>query len=284
VERVRDRSVRLSWAPGHRSFAGSAVGGLALHAAPFGAVTFNPGPFRAAAHHPFRGSPLGGPAHRAFRAPALETAALVAFGGPAFGAFHAAARRPLGVPEPGLLGAGWSGALGTGTGTGRDVGRGGAVQRAAGQLGRWVAGGWRAGRGRPGHPVDRQRPRLGWAPAVMTLKEIREALGLRGVDTDHHAWLAHRLPERVTHVTGQRIRRSRQPMHRTPSLPCLFQPRSGVTGTRDQLRITHRAIPPLNATRCRAPRPGTAEHTLRPLASRGPVCRTPQLSRRDYRL
>jgi hypothetical protein len=82
----------------------------------------------------------------------------------------------------------------------------------------------------------------------MVLKEIREALGFRGINTDHHAWLAHRLPQRVTDVTDQWIGRPGEPMHRTPSLPCLFQPRSGVTGTRDQLRITHRAIPPLNAT------------------------------------
>jgi hypothetical protein len=151
---------------------------------------------------------LGGPAQRAPRTPAsgpaLRSAAFRAFGARAF---RSDGRGGPGAPGHRLLRTGRDDTLGTG----RAVGGGalGAVQRAAGELGRYVAGRRRdAGGRRPRRPVDGQRSRLGRDSAFMTLKEIREALGLRGIDTDHHAWLAHRLLERVTHVTGQRIGRS----------------------------------------------------------------------------
>jgi hypothetical protein len=230
----RRRLVVRRWAPGHRAF-----GALVIWDTVFCATAFC-----ATAPSAFRGSALGrsalgrlalgrlalgrlalgGPAQRASRTPAsgptLRSAAFRAFGARAFrsdgrGGPGAPGYRLLRTARDGALGTGRDDTLGTGRddtlGTGRAVGGGalGAGHGAAGELGRYVAGRRRdVGGRRPRRPVDGQRSRLGQDPAFMTLKEIREALGLRGIDTDHHAWLAHRLLERVTHVTGQRIGRS----------------------------------------------------------------------------
>ena len=130
------------------------------------------------------------------------------------------------------------------------------VRHADHWLGRHVAGRRRGPVDRPvSHAVNRPRFRLRHAGAFMTLQEIGEVLGLRGVHADDHARLAHRLLVRVPHVTGQWVRRPPEPVERSPALPCLFQPRRGVTGTRGQLRITHRAIPPHE--RDAMPRPPT---------------------------
>jgi hypothetical protein len=191
----RGRLVRRR-AAGHRAFGAPVLGATVVYAA-----------FRAAADRAFRRFALGGPAQRASRAPAPGTAlGSAAFRPVGARAFRSAAPGALGAAGHRLFLAGRDGALGGGRAVGGRVL--GAVQRPAGQLGRYVAGGRRDAGGRwPRRPVDGQRTRLGLDPAVVTLKEIREALGLRGVDADHHPWLAHRLPERVTHVTGQRIGR-----------------------------------------------------------------------------
>jgi hypothetical protein len=121
-------------------------------------------------------------------------------------AFGATGHDALTTPRHRLLGTGRNDTFGASRndalGADRAVGGGalGAVPYAAVEFGRHVAGRRRdVGARRPRRPVDGQRSRLGLdlglAPAFVILKEIREALGFRGIDTDHHAWLAHRLPE-----------------------------------------------------------------------------------------
>jgi hypothetical protein len=199
-----------------------------------------------AAHRAFRRPALSRSAHGASRTPAPGTALGSAVFGPfgpfgagplgsaGHGALGSTGHGALATPRHRLLGTGRNDALGTdrnealgtdrnealGTdrnealGADRAIGGGalGAVSHAAVEFGRHIAGRRNdVGARRPRRPVDGQRSRLGLVldlgPAFVILKEIREALGFRGIDTDHHAWLAHRLPERVTHVTGQRIGR-----------------------------------------------------------------------------
>ena len=185
------------------------------------------------------------PAGRARHADALSRRSLVKDPSSGTGRWSRAGQhRALGMGRPGCAGRpGQRGRI-----------RG--VRHADHWLGRHVAGRRREPVDRPvSHAVNRPRFRLRHADAFMTLQEIGEVLGLRGVHADDHARLAHRLLVRVPHVTGQWVRRPPEPVERSPALPCLFQPRRGVTGTRDQLRITHRAIPPHE--RDAMPRPPT---------------------------
>jgi len=83
---------------------------------------------------------------------------------------------------------------------------------------------------------------------IVSLKKLRQPLGLVGAEADHGTWLSPRLAERVAHVAHYRLsRRLPEALERSPTLPGRFQARSRVFCTGDQLWITHRAIPPKNS-------------------------------------
>jgi hypothetical protein len=65
---------------------------------------------------------------------------------------------------------------------------------------------------------------------IVSLKKLRQPLGLVGAEADHGTWLSPGLAERVA-------------LERSPAFPGRFQARSRVLCTGDQLWITHRAIP-----------------------------------------
>ena len=80
---------------------------------------------------------------------------------------------------------------------------------------------------------------------IVSLKKLRQPLGLVGAEADHGAWLSPRLAERVAHVAHYRLSRCLpEALERSPALPGRFQARSRVLCAADQLWITHRAIPP----------------------------------------
>ena len=79
----------------------------------------------------------------------------------------------------------------------------------------------------------------------ISIEELREVLGLVGVDPDHDPGFAPGLFERVTYVTDYRLPgRDGQAVQCAPLLPCRFQARRGALSTCDQLWITHRATLP----------------------------------------
>jgi hypothetical protein len=79
---------------------------------------------------------------------------------------------------------------------------------------------------------------------IVSLKKLRQPLGLVGAEADHGTWLSPRLFERVAHVAHYRLSRCLpEALERSPALPGRFQARSRVLCTADQLWITHRAIP-----------------------------------------
>jgi hypothetical protein len=81
--------------------------------------------------------------------------------------------------------------------------------------------------------------------AIVSLKKLRQPLGLVGAEADHGTWLSPGLFERVAHVANYRLsRRLPEALERSPALPGRFQARRRVLCTADQLWITHRAIPP----------------------------------------
>jgi hypothetical protein len=80
--------------------------------------------------------------------------------------------------------------------------------------------------------------------AIVSLKKLRQPLGLVGAEADHGTWLSPGLTERVAHVAHYRLSRCLpEALERSPTLPGRFQARSRVLCTGDQLWITHRAIP-----------------------------------------
>jgi hypothetical protein len=84
--------------------------------------------------------------------------------------------------------------------------------------------------------------------SIVSLKELRQPLGLVGAEADHGPWLSPGLAERVAHVAHHRLsRRLPEALERSPALPGRFQARSRVLCAADQLWITHRAIPPKNS-------------------------------------
>jgi hypothetical protein len=83
---------------------------------------------------------------------------------------------------------------------------------------------------------------------IVSLKKLRQPLGLVGAEADHGPWLSPGLAERVAHVAHHRLsRRLPEALERSPALPGRFQARSRVLCAADQLWITHRAIPPKNS-------------------------------------
>ena len=79
---------------------------------------------------------------------------------------------------------------------------------------------------------------------IVSLKKLRQPLGLVGAEADHGTWLSPRLLERVAHVAHDRLSRCLpEALESSPTLPGRFQARSRVLCTADQLWITHRAIP-----------------------------------------
>jgi hypothetical protein len=81
---------------------------------------------------------------------------------------------------------------------------------------------------------------------IVSLKKLRQPLGLVGAEADHGTWLSPGLAEGVAHVAHYRLSRCLpEALERSPTLPGRFQARSRVLCTADQLWITHRAISPL---------------------------------------
>jgi hypothetical protein len=81
--------------------------------------------------------------------------------------------------------------------------------------------------------------------AFISIEELREVLGLVGVDPDHDPGFTPGLFERVAYVTDYRLPgRDGQAVQCAPLFPCRFQARRGALSTCDQLWITHRATLP----------------------------------------
>jgi hypothetical protein len=81
--------------------------------------------------------------------------------------------------------------------------------------------------------------------AFISIEELREVLGLVGVDPDHDSGFTPGLFKRVAYVTDYRLPgRDGQAVQCAPLFPCRFQARRGALSTCDQLWITHRATLP----------------------------------------
>jgi hypothetical protein len=90
--------------------------------------------------------------------------------------------------------------------------------------------------------LERDLPTL---RAFITVEELREVLGLVGIDPDHDSGFTPWFFERVADVAHNRLSgRDRKSMQCAPLFPCRFQPLRGTLSTCDQFWITHRAILP----------------------------------------
>jgi hypothetical protein len=93
---------------------------------------------------------------------------------------------------------------------------------------------------RPGLKPDRPALR-----AFITVEELREVLGLVGIDPDHDSGFTPWFFQRIADVAHDRLPGcDRKSVQCAPLFPCRFQPLRGALSTCDQFWITHRAILP----------------------------------------